>query len=263
MQLALSPMTYEPDRRVHAKVLRRLTQWRITKPLHRDPDVPIVTFTFDDFPKSAVFNGASIIESVGARATYYACSGLMNRETAAGLQYDAQDLRDLAHRGHEIGAHTHHHIDCARTPHDAVLDDIERNLVELEKLNHTDIVPQFAYPYGETTPRLKTALASKFRASRGILPGVNGLGSDLMQLRSMELTPAKSTIKRALNAIESAKYTPKWVIIFTHDVRENPSDFGTTPDELRRVVEYTANAGIDIMTMTEALNAIGGAANDA
>ena len=57
---------YTPDRSFPARIRRRLTQWRVAAPLARSPKRPMVTFSFDDFPKSAATNGASIIESVGA-----------------------------------------------------------------------------------------------------------------------------------------------------------------------------------------------------
>lgn len=258
MVLNLSPDTYVPDRSLKAKLLRRVIQWRTARPLPKDPDRPIVTFTFDDFPKSSVTNGASIVENVGGKATYYACSGLMNGETVTGPQYDQDDLHNLIERGHEIGGHTHFHIDCWRTPLEYALQDIDRNLSELRDIGSKAAVPQFAYPYGETTFALKEALIDKFRVCRGILPGVNGKGSDLMQLRALELCPEESTIDRAIHAIDCAKDNPKWVIIFTHDVRDNPSAFGTFPKSLQRVADHAVKSGMEILSMTEALDQMEG-----
>src|ERR1041385_7997293 len=45
---------------------------------------PLISFTFDDFPKSALTTGGAILGRFGLRATYYACLGLMGRQNRTG-----------------------------------------------------------------------------------------------------------------------------------------------------------------------------------
>ena len=251
---SLSPASYEPDRRLNAKVLRRLTQWRTALPLDATPDRAIVTFTFDDFPKSAARIGASIVERIGGKATFYACSGVMGRANATGDQYTNNDLAALQASGHEIGAHTHNHIDCWRTPPGEVLADIDQNLQKLEEMGVSTPIRQFAYPYGETQFALKQALIGKFRAARGILPGVNRKGSDLMQLRALELDREPTSTDRAIATIEAAARNPGWVILFTHDVADWPSPFGIKTRDLERIAQRVQDAGAAVLSMTEALD---------
>ena len=52
---------YAPSRALPAQVQRRVTMWRKANRAQVAPDRPVVTFTFDDFPKSAL-NGADIVE---------------------------------------------------------------------------------------------------------------------------------------------------------------------------------------------------------
>jgi len=52
---------------------------------------PIVTFSFDDFPKSALTKWCVIIERYGGRATYYVAMGLMDQENNLGEQFHAAD----------------------------------------------------------------------------------------------------------------------------------------------------------------------------
>lgn len=254
----MSPSAYTPDLSLKAKVLRRLTQWRNAKPLEHDPVRPIVTITFDDFPKSAATTGASIIEAAGGHATYYACTGLAGEETITGPQYDAGDVARLLAAGHEIGGHTESHLDCSNADVDAAVEDIRANLLNLKTVGLTKPVTQFAYPYGETRVALKFALRDTFKACRGVLRGINSKGSDLMQLRAMELDANPANLEKAIAAIESAARKPAWVIIFTHDVRETPSPFGVTPHELRRVVNAARDNGAALLSMSEALAEIEG-----
>src|ERR1700761_4440439 len=69
----------------------------------------IVSFTFDDFPRSAVSNGARILESYGARGTFYAAGSYCGKTIDGIVQYSKEDLLRLVRDGHEIGCHTFHH----------------------------------------------------------------------------------------------------------------------------------------------------------
>jgi hypothetical protein len=48
---------------------------------------PIVSFSFEDFPRSAAANGAAVLERFGVRGTYYAAMGLMNSSNELGEQF--------------------------------------------------------------------------------------------------------------------------------------------------------------------------------
>ncbi|MEJ0059741.1 MAG: hypothetical protein WDM79_09290 [Terricaulis sp.] len=61
---------YSPPRGAVAKVKRRLTQWRASRPAALVFDQPILSICFDDFPRSAGIEGARILQSHGARGTY-------------------------------------------------------------------------------------------------------------------------------------------------------------------------------------------------
>src|SRR5690349_11383669 len=105
---------YVPSRKLAAKVERQVVQLRHAARAQIAPDRPVVTFTFDDFPKSAL-NGADIVEKHGGRAGFYACTSLMGQKSPVmGEMFDAAALKELGARSHEIGAHSHSHLDCAR-----------------------------------------------------------------------------------------------------------------------------------------------------
>ena len=249
--------TYTPSGSLPAKVKRRLTQWRASKPLAIQPKTPIVSFTFDDFPKTAAQAGADIIEKVGGRATYYACSGMAGTKTVTGEQYTSAELVDLLSRGHEIGAHTHTHLDCAKARVPDAVSNIHTNLSQLRDMG-ADHITQFAYPYGETQTALKDALKGTFETARGVLAGTNGRGSDLMQLRALELTPDDRTTDRAAAAIRASAGRPSWVVIFTHDVHDEPSDYGTRPESLSQLANLARDTGASILSIGDALKVLCG-----
>lgn len=258
-QDCLYPFDYEPERHLLAKVRRRLVQWTTTAPLGA-LNASVITFSFDDFPKSSADNGADILHEIDAKAIYYACSGLSGKTNKTGEQYEADEIDRLLEAGHEIGAHTHFHKDCAVQSLDDVMADIDQNLERLKEMGVTEAIRHFAYPYGETSLDLKKALVDKFDTARGILRGNNSAQSDSMQLRAMELTPDSMTIDRAIDAIEKAQRAPCWLHIFTHDVRSNPSDYGVTRNSFLRVARAARNSGLPILPPTKALERLKGVA---
>lgn len=239
----MTQWTYVPSRSPPAKVQRRVTQWLKAAHSIVAPDRPVVTFTFDDFPKSAL-NGADIVEKHGGRAGFYACTSLMaQRSPVMGEMFDPATLAELSARGHEIGAHTHSHLDCARSRLDQVERDIGENLVALTEAGVTDNVSAFAYPYGETTYSAKRWVSDVFVTGRGILPGVNIGEADRSQLRAVELGPSSAARKRAKAMLKNAIETKGWVIFFTHDVSNSPTPYGAPKDLVEELALQAVESG--------------------
>ncbi len=221
---------YTPSRTFPARVQRRVVQWRKACQATVTPDRPVVTFTFDDFPKSAL-NGADIVEKHGGRAGFYACTSMMGqRSPVMGEMFDADTLAELRARGHEVGAHTHSHVDCARARLEKVERDIGENLVALGEAGHGETVSAFAFPYGETSYAAKRWVGDVFATGRGILPGVNTGDVDRSQLRAIELGVSAWHRRRALAALKTCIETKGWLFFFTHDVGASPTSYGAPTD---------------------------------
>lgn len=235
--------TYTPSRSPHAKVQRRVTQWLRACQADVAPDRPVVTFTFDDFPKSAL-NGADIVERHGGRAGFYACTSHMaHRSPVMGEMFDGATLAELRARGHEVGAHTHSHLDCARARLGQVERDIGENLVALSEAGHGETVSAFAYPYGETTYSAKRWVGDVFVTGRGILPGINVGEADRAQLRAVELSSSAASRRRARAMLKSAIESKGWVIFFTHDVSASPSSYGAPKNLIEELASHAVQAG--------------------
>ena len=67
---------------------------------------PIVSFTFDDVPDTALSAGAAILESCDARGTFYISGGLTGQREADRTLISAEGCAELLQRGHELGCHT-------------------------------------------------------------------------------------------------------------------------------------------------------------
>src|SRR5262249_35873500 len=147
---------------------------------------PMLSICFDDFPSSAALVGAPLLERHGAQGSFYAAAGLEGEAGPCGAHFSWDDARTLVANGHEIGCHTHSHIDCARVANVDVLAECALNSSAFAA--HGIAAPRtLAYPYGETQLAQKYALTSRFVAARGVLPGLNVGRVDMMQLRACPL----------------------------------------------------------------------------
>jgi len=63
-------------------------------------------------------------------------------------------------------------------------------------------------------------------------------------------------LKTAIKAISQAKSEPYWLHLFTHDVRENPSIYGCTPNEFQSVVAAVKATGLPVLTVDTAYRMI-------
>lgn len=242
---------YSPPRDVLSKVQRRLTQWRPARPERLRFAEPILSITFDDFPASAAREGARILESHGARGTYYAAAGLAQQDGPCGRNFAPADIARLAAAGHEIGCHTFDHADCARRNVFDTLQDLAANRDAIMRMG-APFPRSHAFPYGETTSRMKSNLPPRFASARGVLRGLNVGDTDLTQLRAYPLF-GDNALVAAHAALARAAKRKAWMIGFTHDVSGTPSPYGTSSADLDALLRAAKAIGFTILPVTAAL----------
>jgi peptidoglycan/xylan/chitin deacetylase (PgdA/CDA1 family) len=217
---------------------------------------PIVSFTFDDFPRSSCSIGAPILERFGARGTYYAAAGLANTSTDLGDLFVEDDVHSLIERGHEIASHTFRHSSCRSIPLLDFQADVREGMKAIELLSGSNS-GNFAYPFGHVSLATKKMLAPHLRSARSIIPGINAPDVDLNLLRANSLygdvdrsTPARELILQNVRR-------KGWLIFYTHDIRPNPSEYGCTPELFEFTVSQAIECGSRISTVESALSQIG------
>ncbi len=242
---------YAPPRDLASKVRRRMTQWRASKPARLAFDTPLLSITFDDFPVSAAQEGARILESHGARGTYYASAGMSETNGPCGPNFGPADIRRLVAAGHEIGCHSYAHRDAARNDVFTSLEDLATNRDALTRMGARS--PRaHAYPYGETTNLLKDGLPPRFASARGILPGLNHGHADLAQLHAFPLF-GDNWFEHAHAALQRAAKRKAWLIAFTHDIAGAPSPWGTRGADLDAMLRDAHQLGFTVLPVTAAL----------
>src|SRR5438874_616482 len=95
---------------------------------------PVISFTFDDFPVSALRQGGAILKKFGLAGTYYAALGLMGQDAVAGRIFNEEHLSELVNDGHELGCHTFDHCNAWETDPATFEESILRNQRALGKV---------------------------------------------------------------------------------------------------------------------------------
>lgn len=242
---------YSADRSIKGKVRRRWARLVHRRPLAWAVDRPIVSFSFDDAPASAVSNGARVLEEAGARGTYYVCLGLDGDMGPMGRYSDTAGYEGLAARGHEVACHTFSHLDCGRASGPEIATDVERNQTALHDAGLT--TRSFAYPYGDVSPQAKAAIGGRFASLRALHPGLVRQGSDLNQLPAVGIEGPDGEVTAAA-WIDRALAEKAWLILYTHDVNAAPSPWGCTTDALTRLVARAKDGGAEIAPVSTVLD---------
>ena len=217
------------------------------------PDQSIITFGFDDCPASAIENALPMLEAEGWHATIYVACGLCETENHLGRHMSLSDIKNVHDRGHEIADHTFSHVSSNDVTTENYLSEIEKNQAALSALG----LPRsrhFAYPFGHVTPELKRALKHKFETLRGVI-NYNKSSQDANLVNATRVYSGKD-LNTAIEAINQAKSEPCWLHLFTHDVRENPSIYGCTPNEFQSVVAAVKATGLPVLTVDTAYRMI-------
>ncbi len=243
------------DRSLKGKLRRRLARLTARRPAPSGAQKPMVSICFDDAPESAALAGAEILEARGLKGSYFISMGLAGQDGPMGLNADAAQIGRLLEAGHEIGCHTFSHLNCGMAPIGIVEGDVEQNLQALRRLG-APAPATFAYPYGEVSAPAKAVVGERFALARALHHGLIDRGSDLNQAPAVGIegpdgeAVARRWLRRTLE--ERA-----WLILFSHDVREDPSPFGCTPGALARLADEAVAGGAEVVTVAEGCQRIG------
>jgi peptidoglycan/xylan/chitin deacetylase (PgdA/CDA1 family) len=210
---------------------------------------PIVSFTFDDFPRSALETGGKILKSHGGCGTYYAAMGLMGGAGKLGEYFSFEDLKSLLADGHELGSHTFSHLSCRTTPFPTFQSDAQKGRDAIINFTGTPELHQFAYPYGHMTLRAKGQIGSQMNSCRSTLKGINTSPVDLHMLRANNLYNGTIDLLAIEQLLRANDRRRGWLVFYTHDVRDNPSPWGCKPSQLEAVVRLATRMRARFLTV--------------
>lgn len=251
-------MSYRTGPRLRGFCARRLSRWLACRPWTVPAGRAAISFTFDDFPRSAIERGGALLAEHGLAATYYTALGLAGRTIETGRMFDLDDLGPLLRAGHEIGCHTHDHCPAWETPAVEYLASVQRNALAVAK--HVGGGATFAshsYPISYPRPAAKRRLAHLFRGCRFGGQARNAGTVDLNCLASFFLEQCGGDFAHIERIVDETARQGGWLIFSTHDVDERPTRYGITPAFFSRVVACAVRSSVPILPVGRALAELG------
>lgn len=248
-----------PVDRLAGRLTNRLIRARPLQVIQVPVRTPIVSFTFDDVPDTALRAGATILEARGARGTFYISGGLEGRVEPDRTLIDAEGCRMLAAHGHEIGCHTYGHHNLRHVDRSFLAADLA---VNARYLNAVDPHPpssrrNFAYPYNSGSLSKREMLSYAYRTCRAGGEAINRGPTDPTFLRAVEIRQPEEHVAELTRWVDALVANPGWLIFFTHDISPKPTPYGCSPGAFERLVTHTIERGCTILTVDAALDRMG------
>lgn len=211
----------------------------------------VVSFSFDDAPKSSCTVGRDVLESHGCRGTWYVAGGLTDQFEQGRVCHSLDDLRRLQSHGHHIACHTYQHTPATSISLSGFKQQLTRNQRFLDELGVPPDDRHFSFPLGEINPWVKHVAGERFVSCRTISGGVQVGRVDLHGLWAMRIYEGEMSEARLAELARSTADQRGWLIYYTHDVEPAPSQWGCTPRLLSRAVELALSAGCEVLPVNE------------
>jgi peptidoglycan/xylan/chitin deacetylase (PgdA/CDA1 family) len=242
------------------RLSRRYCQWSAARFCRRPVDIrcerPIVSFSFDDFPRTATSAGGQVLKDLGIRGTYFVAFGLETSPTSGGTAFTIDDLHQVVSDGHELGCHTYGHELSHRVTSKRYEASVQRNQDRLRELHLKIPWRVFAYPAGSASAGTKRIVQARFLCGRGTSPGINADNTDLNLLRANSLYSAQRPVESHIARVDDVIAKKGWLIFYTHDVQDNPSRYGCTPEYLRIIAQAAVDSGAEVLRIGDAISKI-------
>lgn len=242
--------------RARGRYWRTLTGLYFRSSFQMCNSVPYISFTFDDFPRSALQAGGEILKDFGLRSTYYASFGLIGTAAPVGNIFVRDDIKELLADGHELGCHTFAHCHSLDTRPKVFEDSIIKNMSALSEVAPGAKFGSFSYPISGPRLDTKRRVATHFLCSRGGGQTFNSGTTDRNLLKAFFLEKSRGDTEQVKEVIDQNRRARGWLIFATHDISEKPSPFGCTPSFFEAIVKYSLDSGAVILPVAEAMDRV-------
>ncbi len=248
--------SWHSGERIQGWVRRSLSRLLARRVFELSNTLPLVSFTFDDFPLSALITGGRILKHYGVRGTYYASLGLAGQDSPSGRIFSTEHLARLLADGHELGCHTFTHCHAWETRPSTFEESVVRNREAAREVVPGCCLETLSYPIGSPRPGTKQRAGRYFACCRGGGQIFNGGAVDLNHLAGFFLEQSRDNPGLIQTLIDRNREERGWLIFATHDICENPSRFGCTPAFFEKIVSYAAGSGAKVLPVFRAWEAI-------
>lgn len=188
----------------------------------------------------------------GKQGTYYGCMGLMGGNSEGGPLFTQQDVRELVSAGHELACHTVSHTSGFAVSAKNFAESCEENRRQAATLFGGQPLRNMSFPFGHLTLLGKRMVSASYDTCRTTEPGINLDPVDLSFLRANPMY-SRFDIQGLKRLIVDNVRVKGWLILYTHDVTENPSPYGCTPSYFEQVLDSALESGAEIVKICDAM----------
>lgn len=213
----------------------------------------VFSLSFDDIPASAWTEAGPVLAEHGVKATYYVCGGLAGGRNMDRDQFEVPHLQALYAAGHEVGCHTFGHTSALRMDAEALRLSLDVNAAWVAERLDGHRMTTFAWPFGDATLSAKRLVRGRFAMARGVRDGINAGREDRGLIKSMGLESRRLRGYDFAALMAETAASHGWLTAYGHDVSDQPTDYGCTPDDLDRVLRLAKAAGLVILPLGEAM----------
>jgi peptidoglycan/xylan/chitin deacetylase (PgdA/CDA1 family) len=243
--------------RLRSKGQRLAAKHLAQRPFILKNDRPLISFSFDDFPVSALEVAGPMLERHGIAATYYVSVGLAGSLAPTGRIVEKTAIAQVIERGHELGCHTFGHCHATETEPD----EFERNIVKnhrvLREMLPEVTVHTLSYPIGCPRPATKRRCARYFGGCRAGGQTYNAGRVDLDNLQAFFLEQSRDDLDAVVKLIDATCRANGWLILATHDVCPEPTRYGVSPEFFEKIVGHAIACGAVVTCVSRGLSLCG------
>lgn len=221
--------------------------------LNLQKDTGVISFSFDDAPKSACHRGAAILEKHHCLGTWYVAGALTDTLDQGHMSHSVQDIQNLREKGHHVGCHTFSHIACSGLDHNQLNNEFQRNDAFLNQCGLSERPLHFSFPLGAFDLKSKTIAGQRFASCRITGGGIQTGFADLNALKTERLYEKDMPLDTLRQLVQTNAEKKGWLIFYSHDVANTPSPWGCTPELLENAVQLALASGCKVLPVDQAI----------
>jgi peptidoglycan/xylan/chitin deacetylase (PgdA/CDA1 family) len=176
----------------------------------------------------------------------------MGTQSQTGPIFLPEDLKLLLEQGHELGCHTFSHCHAQETQPAVFEDSVIENRQALERLVPGATFKTLSYPISVPRAETKRRISKYFECCRCGGQTFNIGTVDLNYLSAFFLEKSRNDPEAVKKLIDQNCKSRGWLILATHDVCENPTEWGCSPGFFEDIVRYAVESGARILPVAQA-----------
>lgn len=212
---------------------------------------PIISLNFDDGYRSAYNIAVPILNKYNAKASFYIVTGYFKENP----YITEKEVLKLQSWGHEIGAHTRHHVHLSEIKPSQLKDEILGSRQDLLKIGVKKVLT-FAYPNGNYNDLVVQAVKDAgFVGARITKPKFNDKNVDVFLIKRQEVE-AHTQFDEIKKAIDDTSNNKKWMVLVFHRIDDDGNPTSVRHEILEQIINYLNEKQIPIVTNEEGLKII-------